>query len=125
MIKKTKKIKENWFHISIKNAQQKTYVHIESYITTSNKSTDFEAEGEEVHDVVEPLGVLDVTAVDAHGVFELVRPRLAAQLQALQLQVGLRDHPLHKTVEFCKFFFSKLFKKVVFSVLYVCTNYLL
>ena len=52
-----------------------------------------------MHKVVEYGGILDVAPVKLHDRLELLGPRLASELQVLQLQMGLGDHAPHEPVE--------------------------
>ena len=51
-----------------------------------------EAEGDEVHGVVSEGGLLQVAAVDQHGVLQLLAPAGLVETQLLQLLVGEGDH---------------------------------
>ena len=65
------------------------------------RSTNLESEGEEVHDVVAGSGVLNVPAVDVHGVLELLGPGLVVYPHAVHVVVGHNHELVHHRVEFC------------------------
>ena len=52
-----------------------------------------------MHEVVEYGSILDVAPVKLHDRLELLGPRLASELQVLQLQMGLGDDAPHEPVE--------------------------
>jgi len=53
-----------------------------------------------VHDVVAGGGVLDVAAVDIHGVLKLLRPSLVVHAHRVHVVVGHEHHAVEDAVEF-------------------------
>ena len=60
------------------------------------------SEREEVHDVVEAGGALQLAAVDVHRLLELVGPRAAVDTQRVHVQVRQVHQPVHQAVEVCE-----------------------
>ena len=63
-------------------------------------STYLESESEEVHDVINCGCVFDVSAVDVHGVLELLGPSLVVHTHLVNVGVGHQHQLVQNRVEF-------------------------
>ena len=64
-----------------------------------NSITYLPGKGQEVHDVIQCGGVLDVATVDVHSVPELVAPAVMTYAQGVHVHVGQVHQTAHHTVE--------------------------
>ena len=60
---------------------------------------EFEAERQQVHDIVYSAGLLNISSVDYHGIFQLLGPCIVVNSEFIHISVGPHHNLVHDAVE--------------------------